>query len=94
MEGMAIQKTKMLIPTFFVLQVFQVLLLEGENKGPNALRNAQNMTITKAQFEAFLARHRAQKCLVPEDNDAMENSYLLLDEYMRYIQILIILAEC
>lgn len=66
-------------------QVFQVLLLEGENKGPNAIRNAQNMVITDKQFKAFLDRHKSQKCLVPEDNAAMENSYLLLDEKMRYV---------
>jgi len=69
------------------LQVFQVLLLEGENKGPNALRNAEDLVITHSQFQAFLDRHAPQKeqnRLVPEDNEAMENSYLLLDEEMRY----------
>ncbi|KAF9564150.1 radical SAM enzyme [Agrocybe pediades] len=69
----------------FRWKVFQVLLLEGENKGPEALRNAQNMTITDEQFKAFLARHQSQKCLVPEDNKAMESSYLLVDEFMRFL---------
>ncbi|KAF4617271.1 hypothetical protein D9613_006258 [Agrocybe pediades] len=69
----------------FRWKVFQVLLLEGKNKGPEALRNAQNMTITDEQFKAFLARHQSQKCLVPEDNKAMESSYLLVDEFMRFL---------
>jgi radical S-adenosyl methionine domain-containing protein 2 len=68
-------------------QVLQVLLLEGENTGPNALRNAEDLVISHEQFQAFLDRHASQKeqnRLVPEDNEAMENSYLLLDEEMRY----------
>jgi len=64
-------------------QVFQVLLLDGENVGPEALRDARKLVITKEQFQAFLKRHEQQACLVPEDNHTMENSYLLLDEYMR-----------
>ncbi|KIM40967.1 hypothetical protein M413DRAFT_28071 [Hebeloma cylindrosporum] len=65
-------------------QVFQVLLLDGENFGPEAIRDAREVVI-KEQFQAFLKRHEEQACLVPEDNDAMENSYLLLDEYMRSV---------
>ncbi|KAA1474789.1 radical SAM enzyme [Dentipellis sp. KUC8613] len=65
-------------------KVFQVLLLEGENVGPDALRNAQDVVITSEEFQAFLARH-AKYNPVAEDNDAMENSYLLLDEEMRFL---------
>lgn len=61
-----------------------MLLLEGENKGPEALRDATDLVITSEQYKAFLDRHASQKCLVPEDNKAMESSYLLLDEEMRY----------
>lgn len=63
--------------------MFQVLLLDGENVGPNAIRDARELVITKEQFRAFLKRHEIQACLVAEDNDVMENSYLNLDEYMR-----------
>lgn len=66
-------------------QVFQVLLLDSENTGAEtgSLRDARKLVITKEQFQAFLARHASQKCLVPEDNEAMKDSYLNLDERMR-----------
>ncbi|KAF8521385.1 hypothetical protein BU17DRAFT_45765 [Hysterangium stoloniferum] len=66
-------------------KVFQVLLLEGENTGKetNSLRDGRDLVISKEQFEAFLDRHKVQKSLVPEDNEAMKDSYLLLDENMR-----------
>ncbi|CEL53374.1 Radical S-adenosyl methionine domain-containing protein 2 OS=Rattus norvegicus GN=Rsad2 PE=1 SV=1 [Rhizoctonia solani AG-1 IB] len=71
----------------FRWKVFQVLLLEGENNGVDngALRDARSLVITKGQFQSFLDRHKEQKCLVPEDNDAMKNSYLNLDEEMRFL---------
>lgn len=70
-------------------QVFQVLLLDSENTGPetNSLRDARHLTITKEQYQAFLDRHKGQKSLVPEDNDAMKDSYLLIDERMRYAHV-------
>ncbi|KAF8752304.1 Radical SAM superfamily [Rhizoctonia solani] len=59
----------------------------GENNGVEngALRDARNLLITRDQFQSFLDRHREQKCLVPEDNDAMKDSYLNLDEEMRFL---------
>ncbi|KAG8965924.1 Radical S-adenosyl methionine domain-containing protein 2 [Tulasnella sp. 419] len=71
----------------FRWKVFQVLLLDGENTGSstNSKRDARHLTITKEQFQAFLDRHKDQKCLVPEDNDAMRDSYLNLDEQMRFL---------
>ena len=67
-------------------QVFQVLLLDSENTGPgsNSLRDARHLTVTNEQYQAFLDRHQQQKSLVPEDNNAMKDSYLLLDERMWY----------
>jgi len=69
----------------FRWKVFQVLLLDGENTGPDSgsLRDARHLTITTEQFNAFLARHAGLKCLVPENNDAMRDSYLNLDEELR-----------
>lgn len=66
-------------------QVFQVLLLDSENTGAEtgSLRDARNLVISKKQFQAFLERHASQKCLVPEDNETMRDSYLNLDEEMR-----------
>ena len=65
------------------LQVFQCLLIEGENAGEDAKRNAERYVISNEQFESFLQRHKSVPQLVPESNAAMRDSYLLLDEYVR-----------
>lgn len=70
-------------------KVFQCLLIEGENCGDidpvKKMRDATDQVVTKEQFQHFLNTHRNVKCLVPESNDAMRNSYLILDEYMRFL---------
>ena len=65
------------------VQVFQVLLLDSENTGKGSLRDARKLVISDDEFKGFLDRYREQKCLVPEDNNAMKDSYLNLDEGMR-----------
>ncbi|KAJ8948195.1 hypothetical protein NQ318_010471, partial [Aromia moschata] len=62
-------------------KVFQCLLLEGENAGPDALRNAERFYVSEEIFNEFLDRHKDVKSLVPESNTKMQNSYLILDEY-------------
>ncbi|XP_049780032.1 radical S-adenosyl methionine domain-containing protein 2-like isoform X1 [Schistocerca cancellata] len=66
-------------------KVFQCLLLKGENVGENALRNAEKFYVTDQQFQNFLERHKNVPVLVPESNQKMQNSYLILDEYMRFL---------
>lgn len=66
-------------------KVFQCLLLDGENAGANALRDAARFCITDEQFNGFLRRHSGVRTLVPEGNGAMKDSYLILDEYMRFL---------
>ncbi|XP_019501821.1 PREDICTED: radical S-adenosyl methionine domain-containing protein 2 [Hipposideros armiger] len=66
-------------------KVFQCLLLEGENTGEDALREAERFLISDEEFEDFLERHREVSCLVPESNQKMKDSYLILDEYMRFL---------
>jgi len=68
-------------------KVFQVLLLDGENTGKDtgSLRDARELVITDEQFQAFLDRHKHQPSLVPESNEVMKDSYLLLDEEMRFL---------
>lgn len=67
-------------------KVFQCLLIDGENAGENAIRKAETFVISEKQFQAFLARHeRCSKVLVPEDNSSMRNSYIILDEQMRFL---------
>ncbi|XP_064189917.1 S-adenosylmethionine-dependent nucleotide dehydratase RSAD2 isoform X1 [Anguilla rostrata] len=66
-------------------KVFQCLVIEGENAGENALREAERFVISDQQFQDFLDRHNDITCLVPESNQKMRDSYLILDEYMRFL---------
>lgn len=66
-------------------KVFQCLLIDGENAGEAALREAERFVVGEQQFQEFLERHRDVACLVPESNEKMRNSYLILDEYMRFL---------
>ncbi|XP_016054690.1 PREDICTED: radical S-adenosyl methionine domain-containing protein 2 [Miniopterus natalensis] len=66
-------------------KVFQCLIIEGENAGEGALRDAERFVISKEEFQDFLDRHKEVSCLVPECNDKMKDSYLILDEYMRFL---------
>lgn len=66
-------------------KVFQCLLIEGENVGEGALRKAESFSISSEEFQSFLLRHNSVKCIVPETNEKMRNSYLILDEYMRFL---------
>ncbi|XP_004436502.1 PREDICTED: radical S-adenosyl methionine domain-containing protein 2 [Ceratotherium simum simum] len=66
-------------------KVFQCLIIEGENSGEDALREAERFLISDEEFERFLDRHKEVSCLVPESNQKMKDSYLILDEYMRFL---------
>lgn len=66
-------------------KVFQCLLLKGENCGESALRDAEPFYISDEEFQAFLDRHQSVTMLVPEGNTKMRDSYLILDEYMRFL---------
>lgn len=66
-------------------KVFQCLLIEGENCGTDALRQAQKFVISDDEFNHFVERHSKLSCLVPESNEKMQNSYLILDEFMRFL---------
>ena len=67
-------------------KVFQVLLVKGENEGINGeLRDVSSFQITNEEFEQFKKRHEEIECMVPESNDSMKSSYLILDEYMRFL---------
>jgi radical S-adenosyl methionine domain-containing protein 2 len=66
----------------FYEQVFQCLIIDGENAGDDTLRNAERFVITDDEFQQFLERHKSVKQLVPESNDAMRYSYIIVDEYV------------
>lgn len=69
----------------FRWKCFQVLIIEGENSSASTLRDGRKFTITTEQFNDFCERHNDQKSLVPEPNHLMADSYLILDEYMRFL---------
>ena len=64
--------------------MFQCLIIEGENAGEDALRNAEKFVISDEQFTEFLERHKDVECLVPESNELMRYSYYIVDEYVRF----------
>ena len=51
--------------------MFQCLLIDGENAGEDAIRNAEGFVITDAEFEDFLKRHEDVSCLVPESSNTV-----------------------
>lgn len=69
----------------FRWKCFQVLVVEEENGSDTTLRNATRFTISDAEFDQFCQRHSHQKCFVPESNKIMKSSYLILDEWMRFL---------
>jgi radical S-adenosyl methionine domain-containing protein 2 len=67
-------------------KAFQILVLEGENAGGvGDLRDARPLQVSREKFDAFCDRHERQSALIPEPNDVMQNSYLLLDEQLRFL---------
>ncbi|CAH1767588.1 10617_t:CDS:1, partial [Entrophospora sp. SA101] len=76
----------------FRWKCFQVLILENENGGDagidsndKTLRDARDFVITDEQFQSFISRHQQQQCIVPEPNNIMKNSYLILDEHLCFL---------
>jgi len=75
----------------FRWKCFQVLIVAGENAASDsvaadaALRDGAKFTISDEEFDAFCKRHGEQPCLVPESNRLMATSYLILDEYLRFL---------
>ena len=68
----------------FRWKVFQCLLLEGENAGVDALRDAAPFVVSDEQFASFVHRHSALSPVV-EANSEMRSSYVLIDEQMRFL---------
>ena len=47
--------------------------------------HSQNLGISDAEFDDFLARHARNPALVPGTNPMMRTSHLILDEHLRFI---------
>ncbi|KAK5107437.1 hypothetical protein LTR62_001268 [Meristemomyces frigidus] len=69
----------------FRWKVFQCLIVAGENDNAERKRDANKFLVSNEQWQTFYDRHKHLKCFVPEDNHSMASSYLLLDEYMRFM---------
>ncbi len=80
-------KIKALDP--FRWKCFQVLILHGENGGSKTdIRNARSYAVTEEQYRHFIAVHQDRKCLISEPAELMKDSYLILDEHMRFLNCL------
>lgn len=64
-------------------KVFQVLPVRGQNDGA-----VEPLLISREEFEAFVRRHERlasdRIVIVPEDNDAMTDSYAMIDPLGRF----------
>jgi radical S-adenosyl methionine domain-containing protein 2 len=76
----------------FRWKCFQVLFVEDENDASVAdteqdtrKRDARDLLITTDQWRAFCEKHQHLDSFVPESNDLMASSYLILDEYMCFL---------
>ena len=69
----------------FRWKVFQVLIVPGENDSENAIRDARDLAISPEQYQDFCQRHRHVDGFVPESNNLMASSYLILDENMQFL---------
>ncbi|WEW61670.1 hypothetical protein PRK78_007162 [Emydomyces testavorans] len=69
----------------FRWKCFQVLMVAGENDSEKTLRDVRKFQITDEQYAGFCQRHEHQPSFVAEPNHLMAKSYLILDEYMRFL---------
>ncbi|KAI1773281.1 hypothetical protein F4818DRAFT_443629 [Hypoxylon cercidicola] len=76
----------------FRWKVFQVLYVEGENDAEakdtqlnKRKRDAKKLLISDEQFKVFCDKHQHLECCIPEPNSVMAASYLLLDEFLCFL---------
>lgn len=62
-------------------KVFQALRVEGQND-----KQFDEIKVTTKQYNSFIKRHSLQPSLVPENNEAMTGSYLLIDPQGRLFE--------
>ena len=67
-------------------KVFQCLLVQGENTREGAERDAKEFLASDQEFASFVKRHKGLDFMVPEDNNTMRDSDLLLDEELRFLE--------
>ena len=62
-------------------KVFQALRVDGQND-----KQFDEIKVSDREFKKFIKRHSLQSSLVPEDNEAMTGSYLLVDPQGRLFE--------
>lgn len=70
-------------------KIFQMLPLLGENCGPGAINNAEDLAVSADQFQAYVSTNTRSlwdaSIVEAESNDAMRSSYILIDEAGRFL---------
>ncbi len=66
-------------------KIFQCKMIDGENHGEKSLRNVEPFLISDQKFKDFVSRHSNVPQLVPESSEMMSRSYLIVDEYFRFL---------
>ena len=76
----------------FRWKCFQVLVVEDENDASTGeteidkrKRNAKNFIVSDEEFAIFCSKHEGLSCFVPESNELMASSYLILDEFLCFL---------
>jgi radical S-adenosyl methionine domain-containing protein 2 len=69
----------------FRWKVFQCLIVAGENDNEQRKRDACSFLVSNEQWKAFYEGHKHLKYFVPESNEIMRESYLSLNEHMRFL---------
>jgi radical S-adenosyl methionine domain-containing protein 2 len=77
------------LPSLIRWKVFQVLPLIGENTGLGSLRNVTSLIISNVDFTEYVERNKIgliqPSIMKAENNEAMQSSYLMIDEYGRFL---------
>ncbi|KAI2464709.1 hypothetical protein F4781DRAFT_59275 [Annulohypoxylon bovei var. microspora] len=76
----------------FRWKAFQVLYVEGENDAEEKdaqlnkrKRDAKKLLISDEQYKVFCNKHEYLECFIPEPNSLMASSYLILDEFLCFL---------
>jgi radical S-adenosyl methionine domain-containing protein 2 len=66
-------------------EVFQCLTVASENDYETRKRDVRKFLVIDEQWRTFCNRHKELDCYIPEDNNSMASSYLLLDACMCFL---------
>lgn len=77
------------LPIIIRWKIFQVLPLIGENTGTGSLRDVTSLLVSDYDFAEYVTRNviglSRPNIMKDESNKAMQGSYLMVDEYGRFL---------